>query len=387
MNEPSSRFDLTDSERDLRRQSRELAQQHFASKALEWEREATFPWDNLRLLAQAGLLGATVPQQYGGKGAGWLTAAIILEEVAQCCYATAMAALGELGVQTQAIVAYGTETQKAKYLPRVAQGDLVCSVCITEDDAGSDVTAIKTALHDEPDGSWTLNGTKALISRADVAELFLVFARRDASAGSAGEDFAVLLIDAETPGVSIGERQSTLGGEGLFRITFDKVTVTDDDILIPTDGFRRLFAAFNGQRCLNASISVGIAQGAQSAALQYAQAREQGGHPIGNYQGIRWMLADNEIEIQAARTLVRAACSNGSDGFPSRQDAAIAKTYANEMSLRVTDRVMQIFGGHGWLSEMPAERFLRWARYGPLGGGTPQVQRNGIARSLLRTGP
>jgi len=144
-----------------------------------------------------------------------------------------------------------------------------------------------------------------------------------------------------------------------------------------------MLRAFNGQRCLNAAISIGIAQGAQDAAVEHAKTRVQGGRPIGRYQGIGWMLADNAIDIEAARLLVYRAAARAGAGFPSRYEAAIAKTFANEMALRVTDRAMQIFGGHGWAEEVGIERYVRWARYGPLGGGTPQIQRNGIARELL----
>jgi alkylation response protein AidB-like acyl-CoA dehydrogenase len=157
-----------------------------------------------------------------------------------------------------------------------------------------------------------------------------------------------------------------------------------ENVLVREDGLRRMLTAFNGQRCLNGSISIGIAQGAQDAAIDYALQRPQGGIPIADYQGIQWMLADNEIQIEAARLLIWRAAAAVARGFPTRYHSALAKTFANEMALRVTDTAMQIFGGHGYLREMPPERFLRWARYGPLGGGTPQIQRNGIARELLR---
>jgi alkylation response protein AidB-like acyl-CoA dehydrogenase len=143
-------------------------------------------------------------------------------------------------------------------------------------------------------------------------------------------------------------------------------------------------AAFNGQRCLNAAICVGIAQGAQDLAINRAKERHQGGHPIGEYQGLSWMLADNAVDIEGARLLVYRAAARAGSRFPSRYEAALGKLRANEMALVVTDRVLQIFGGHGYLRDMPAERYVRWARFGGLGGGTPQIQRNGIARQLLR---
>jgi alkylation response protein AidB-like acyl-CoA dehydrogenase len=208
-----------------------------------------------------------------------------------------------------------------------------------------------------------------------------VYVRFGADAGA--RPIGAVLIDRETPGLTVGQRYATLGGDALFEVSFRDCRIGEGQVLVRDDGFRRMLNAFNGQRCLNAAISVGIAQGAQDHAIAYAQGRVQGGRPIADYQGIQWMLADNAIQIEAARLLVHRAAARSASGFPTRYETAIAKTFANEMALKVTDSVMQIYGGHGWTREMPAERYLRWARYGPLGGGTPQIQRNGIARHLL----
>ena len=370
-------FELTPSQKAVRDMARKTAETEFRDRALTWERDATFPWRNMRILAERGLLGATIPVEYGGGGGDWLDAAVILEELGRCCYTTAMAALGELGVQTRAIGSYGTEAQKRKYLPKVADGTLICSICITEPDTGSDIKAMTTTATVSGD-DVTISGTKTLISRADVAGLFVVYVRF-ADTGGIG----AVLVERETPGLSVGPPFATLGREGLYEVRFEDVHVGVDNILVRDDGFRKMLRAFNGQRCLNAAISIGIAQGAQDAAVEHAKTRVQGGRPIGRYQGIGWMLADNAIDIEAARLLVYRAAARAGAGFPSRYEAAIAKTFANEMALRVTDRAMQIFGGHGWAEEVGIERYVRWARYGPLGGGTPQIQRNGIARELL----
>ena len=357
--------------------ARKTAETEFREHTLTWERDATFPWRNMRILAERGLLGATIPVEYGGGGGDWLDAAVILEELGRCCYTTAMAALGELGVQTRAIGSYGTEAQKQKYLPKVADGTLICSICITEPDVGSDIKAMTTTATVSGD-HVTISGTKTLISRADVAGLFVVYVRF-ADTGGIG----AVLVERETPGLAVGPPFATLGREGLYEVRFEDVRVSVDSILVRDDGFRKMLRAFNGQRCLNAAISIGIAQGAQDAAVEHAKTRSQGGRPIGRYQGIGWMLADNAIDIEAARLLVYRAAACAGAGFPSRYEAAIAKTFANEMALRVTDRAMQIFGGHGWAEDVGIERYVRWARYGPLGGGTPQIQRNGIAREIL----
>jgi alkylation response protein AidB-like acyl-CoA dehydrogenase len=372
---------MTDEQREMRWLARELAEKHFRERALEWEDSGEFPWDNIRVLAEAGLLGATIPERYGGAGGSWLDGAILLEEIGRCCYVTAMAALGEIGVQSQAIAIYGSEEQRERYLPRIAAGDLICAVCITEPDTGSDIASMRTTARRVGDG-WVVDGDKTLISRADVAGLFVVYVRFEADEDSEG-GIGAILVDRSAPGLEVGQRFQTLGGDGLFEVRFRDCRVDDDAVLVREDGFRRMLSVFNGQRCLNASISIGIAQGAQDLALEYTVARQQGGHAIADYQGIQWMLADNAIQLEAARLLVHRAAALAEGGVPGRYEAAVAKTFANEMALRVTDSALQMFGGHGWTREMGAERYVRWARYGALGGGTPQIQRNGIARHLL----
>jgi alkylation response protein AidB-like acyl-CoA dehydrogenase len=376
----AGRYELSAEQASIRALARKVAEASFRGRAMEWEENGTFPWPNVKLLAETGLLGATIPTQYGGAGGSWLDAAVILEEIGRCCYVTAMAALGELGVQSQAIAVYGTDYQKNKYLPLVATGALVCAICITEPDVGSDIGSLKTTAR-RSSGGWVINGEKTLISRADVAGLFMVYVRF----GEDRSDRAIgaVLIESDSPGLIVGQKFKTLGGDALFEVSFHDCQIDEQQVLVKDDGFRLMLSAFNGQRCLNAAISIGIAQGAHDAAIAYARSRVQGGKPISAYQGIQWMLADNAIQIEAARLLVHRAAALAGSGFPSRYEAAIAKVFANEMALRVTDSAMQIFGGHGWTKEMPAERYVRWARYGPLGGGTPQIQRNGIARHLL----
>ncbi|WP_062207645.1 acyl-CoA dehydrogenase family protein [Streptomyces sp. NBRC 109706] len=374
------RYELDEELTELRALAREIAQREFRDRALDWERNGEFPWRNIALLAETGLLGVALPERYGGGGGSWLHAAVVLEELGACCYTTAMAALGELGVQTQAILHYGSEELRQKYLPGVVAGRVICAICMTEPDSGSDLSAMTTTVREDGD-SLVLNGRKTLISRADVAQVFVVFTRFADDTGR--RSIGAVVVDRDTPGLRVAERFSTLGGEGLYGVVFDDCRVPAGNLLVREDGFRKMLHAFNGQRCLNAAISVGIARGANEAALEHARGRVAGGQLLGAHQGIRWILADNAIQIEAARLLVHRAAAQASDGFPQRYESAVAKTFANEMALKVTDNTLQLFGGHGWIDEVPAERYLRWARYGPLGGGTPHIQRNGIARHLL----
>jgi alkylation response protein AidB-like acyl-CoA dehydrogenase len=373
-------FQLTTEQRDLQQLVRGIAQKQIKPLATRWDRSHAFPWDSINALASAGVLGLTIPEQYGGVGAGWFEAVLAIEEVARACYQTAMAVLGELGVQTQVIVHYGTDAHRERYLPPIARGELICAICMTEPDAGSDVGAIQTRAV-AADGGYVLNGSKVLISRADVAGVFVTFVRFGDAPGSRG--VGAVLIDRGTPGLDIGPGEETLGGELLFPVYFRDLRLSEDAVLVTEHGFRKLMSAFNGQRCLNAAISLGQAQGAFDEALAYVQARRQFGQRLADFQGIQWQLADMAIELDAARLLIyRAACNAGA-GLPDQVEAAKAKAFANETAIRVSNQAMQLFGGHGYLKSMPVERYVRGARFGALAGGTPQIQRNIIAASLV----
>ncbi|MBV9595312.1 MAG: acyl-CoA dehydrogenase family protein [Chloroflexi bacterium] len=373
-------FQLTPEQRDLQQLVRDIAHRELAPLASRWDRTHEFPWDSIRALGRAGVLGLTIPERYGGVGGSWFEAVLAIEEVARVCYQTAMAVLGELGVQTQTIVHYGTDAHKARYLPAVGRGELICAICMTEPDAGSDAGAILTQATAAKDG-YTINGSKVLISRADVAGVFLTFVRFGDTPGSRG--VGAVLIDRGTPGLEIGPGEETLGGELLFPVYFHDVHLSPEAVLVKEHGFRKLMAAFNGQRCLNAAISLGQAQGAFDAAVTYVQTRRQFGQRLADFQGVQWMLADMAIDLDAARLLIyRAACNAGA-GLPDQVEAAKAKAFANETAIHVSNQAMQLFGGHGYLKSMQVERFLRGARFGALAGGPPQIQRNIIADSLV----
>lgn len=380
-----SRYGLTAEQKNLASRVREIAQSEFAPRSLEWETTGKFPEPNMRLLAEAGVLETAVPVEYGGRGGSWLDSVVALEEIARACYVTAMATLGELGVQTRAIAAYGSDELRADLLPRIAKGQAICSICITEPDSGSDVASITTTATPDGDG-YVINGTKALISRLDVVDIMLVCVRfaEPGLEAKGVSDVGMVVVERDGAGISVSDGTQTLGGERLFTLTLDGVKVPRKNVLLGAGEFSKLMSAFNGQRCLNASISVGISQGALDLAVDRSNERQQFGKPISSFQGLRWMVADSAVEIEAARALVHRAAWNGGKQFPSRYDAAVAKVFANEMSLRVTDRVLQIFGGHGFTRDQPAERYLRWARYGGLGGGTPQLLRDGIAKEIYK---
>jgi alkylation response protein AidB-like acyl-CoA dehydrogenase len=254
------RFQLTPQQVQLQQLVREVARNELKPLAARWDRTHEFPWECIKHLARIGVLGLTIPEAYGGLGGSWIEAVLAVEEVARACYQTAMALLGELGVQTQAIVHYGTQAQKQRYLPAVARGELMCAICMTEPDAGSDVGAITTRAVGDGNGGYIVNGAKVLISRADVAGVFVTYIRFGDVPGSRG--VGAVLIDRDTSGLEIGPGEETLGGEQLLSVFLRDVRLGPEAVLVKDQGFKKLMRAFNGQCCLNAAISIGQAQGA-----------------------------------------------------------------------------------------------------------------------------
>ena len=364
--------------REMREAVRALAQEKFRSRAPRWM-DGTFPWENLRELAGMGVLGMSVPEEYGGLGLSILDTVLILEEIAKVCYPTAMAVLGEAGVQTRVIARYAPPAIKDRILPRVVSGDCVLAVCMTEPHAGTDVANYRTNARIVGD-RVILKGTKTLISRAREAGMFVVFTRVDGRAGREG--IGCVLVEPETPGFAVTGTFHTMGGENLHEIQFDDCELPLENLVIREDGFRKLLTAFNTQRCLNPAISLGLAEGAFEEAVGYVRDRTAFGRPIADHQGVRWKLADMFKDIEAGRGLLYRAAMTANP-FPDPFLAATAKVFNNEMSLRVTSEAVQLHGGFGFTDEYPVSRLYRGARYGSIGGGTTETLRDLIGKKLV----
>ena len=368
---------LTDEQRRFVSTIRELAQSEFRERALRYM-DGTFPWENMKPLAEMGVLGIAVPEEYGGLGLPVFDTALVLEEIAKACYVTAMAVLGEVGAQTRIISTYAPEAIKKRILPAVCSGECLLAICMTEPDAGTDVANYKTNT-DRVGNKLILNGVKTLISRADEAGMFVVFTRVDKKPGREG--IGCVLVEKGTPGFSVTGTYHTMGGENLAEIRFDNVELPPENLVLE-DGFRKLLGAFNTQRCLNPSISLGLAEGALEEAIKYAKDRSAFGRPIANFQGMRWKLAEMYRDIEASRSILYRACATA-DPFPDPLLAAAAKVTVNEMALRVTSEAIQVHGGYGFTDEYPVSRFYRGARYGTLGGGTSETLRELIGKRVI----
>jgi len=371
-------FKISEEQRAFVDTVRKVCQKEFAPRAIKYL-DGTWPAENMRRLAEIGVLGMAVPQEYGGSGLSILDTVLVLEEIGKVCYVTAMAALGEVGTQTRVIAAYAPESIKKKILPRVATGEAMLAICMTEPDAGTDVPNYRTNCEINGD-RVILKGVKTLISRADIAEMFVVFTRVNGVPGAAG--IGCVLVPGGIKGLSAKASFHTMGGEYLSEVVFDDVNLPLENLVIRDNGMKRLLSAFNTQRCLNPAICLGLAEGALEEAVRYMRDRPAFGSKIGDFQGLRWKVADMYIQIEAARGLLyRAAVS--CDQFPDPTLAAMAKIYTNEMSIRVTSEAIQIHGGYGFTDEFAVSRFFRGTRYGSLGGGTTETLRNLVGKKLV----
>ena len=368
---------LSKEQRDRIGLVRELVQGEFKGRGKDLL-DGSFPWENMRKLADIGVLGMAVAKQYGGSELSVFDTALVLEEIAKGCYITAMAVLGEVGTQTRVISAFAPEHIKQKYLPEVCTCDCVLSICLTEPHAGTDMASYTTNAEIRGN-EVVLNGTKSLISRAEEAGLFVVFTRIDGRPGLDGIGCA--LVEKGTPGLAMTSKVHTLGGENLHEVTLTDCVVPLDHLIVRQSGLKSLLSAFNTQRCLNPSISLGLAEGAFDEAVSYAGKRRAFGQYIGDFQGMRWKLADMYIAIEAARGLLYRACLSG-DPFPDPLMAATAKIRCNEMSLEVTSEALQIHGGYGFTDDSLVSRLYRGARYGTLGGGTSETLRDLIGKRV-----
>jgi alkylation response protein AidB-like acyl-CoA dehydrogenase len=373
------RVQLSAEQRALVETVRDLARSKFRDRALKYM-DGTFPWENMHDLAKLGILGMSIPEEYGGSGLPVFDTALVLEEVAKVCYTTGMALMGEVGVQTRIISTYAPEHMKRAILPKVCTGEALLAVCMTEPHAGTDVASYRTNTTIQGDRA-RLNGVKTLISRVDEAAVFVVFSRINGVPGREG--IGCVLIEKGTPGFNVTGRYHTMGGENLAEIQFENCELPVENVILREDGFRKLLSAFNTQRCLNPSISLGLAEGAFEEAIKYARERSAFGRPIGEFQGMRWKLAEMYRDIEAGRSLLYRACLTANP-FPDPYEAAIAKMFCNEMAIRVTSEAIQVHGGYGFTDEFPVSRFYRGARYGTLGGGTTETLKDLVGKKLMR---
>jgi alkylation response protein AidB-like acyl-CoA dehydrogenase len=375
----NQRLLLTEEQRSLVGAVRSLAKDRdFRGNSIKYM-DGTYPWDNLHALARIGVLGMSIPEEYGGSNLPVFETALVMEEVAKHCYNTAMGLMGMVGVQVRVISTYAPESMKRDILPKVCSGDAHLAVCMTEPQAGTDVPAYKTNTVIKGERA-VVNGVKTLISRANEAQWFVVFTRINGTPGREG--IGCVLVNRNTPGFEVTARYHTMGGEYLAEIRFSNCEVPVENVVLREGGFKKLLSAFNTQRCLNPSVSLGMAEAAFEEAISYVRERRIRGQAVADFQGIQWKLAEMYRDIEAGRSLLYRACLTANP-FPDPHDAAIAKMFVNEMAVRVASEALQVHGGYGFTDEYPVSRIYRQTRYGSLGGGATEALKDLVGKKLV----
>jgi len=383
-------YDLTEEQQMLKDTVARIAKEQIAPGAEKRDEEAKFPWDMVEVLRENALFGADFPEKYGGSEMGLFSLCLIIEEIAKVCASTSVILMvHELG--TMPIMLAGTDDQKEKYFPKFATGEQLVAFGLTESNAGSDVSGIKTkAVKDGED--YVINGTKTFISHADVAEVICIAARTDTSV-PATKGTGIFIVEKGTPGFSIGKHENKLGirASSTVEIILEDVRIPAANILGQEGlGFPIIMKTLDLTRIPVAMQAVGIAQGALDYAIQYTKERTQFGKPIFSFQGLQWMMADMTTQVEAARQLTYKAASlfeelpKNLDRLPKEtvRYSAMAKLLAAETAMKVTTDAVQLLGGYGYVKEYPVERMMRDAKITQIYEGTSQIQKVVIASTL-----
>jgi alkylation response protein AidB-like acyl-CoA dehydrogenase len=375
-------FDLTQDQREIQALTRDFARAEIEPHAAEWDREHRFPRDLFDKLAELGLMGACVPAEYGGAGADFLAYIIVLEELSRADAGVGVTVAVHTSAVTLPILSFGTDEQKARFVPALARGEQLGAFALTEAEAGSDAGALRTKAEPHGDG-WTVTGAKQWITNASYAGTVLLFARTDPeTAGARG--VSAFILDGDDVRVTRDEEKLGLNSSVTNDIVVEGVNVGRDRLLHEENrGFRVAMATLDGGRIGIGAQALGIAQAAYDVARAYALERRAFGQRIADFQAIQHKLADMSMEIDAARLLVYRAAWLKAQGRRHTEEGAKAKLFASEMARRQTAEAIQILGGYGYTKEFPVERYYRDAKITEIYEGTSEIQRLVIARSIL----
>jgi butyryl-CoA dehydrogenase len=377
--------ELSDEQLALKQTIREFALAEIAPYAAEWDRTETFPLDVIKKLGALGVMGLQFPEEYGGLGAGTLSQALVIEELARVDSSVAITVAANVSLGGGPLYLFGTHEQKLRWLVPLARGECLGAFGLTEAAGGSDIYAMETTARREGDG-WAITGTKAFITNAGTPLTRFVAVAAVTGRRGSRKEISNFIVPTDAPGFSVGRAYRKMGWHAS-----DTRELVFEDCRIPADcqlgelgrGAAQFLAVLDGGRIGIAALSVGLAQGCLDLALDYARRRVAFGRPIASYQAIQTKLADLATEIQAARLLYYHAARVRDAGRPYTKEAAMAKLFASEVAVRAADAALQIYGGIGYLEETPVPRFYRDAKILTIGEGTSEIQRLVIARHLL----
>lgn len=376
-------FKLTDEQRLIRKAARDFAAKELAVNAREWEENAAFSRETFEKMGRLDFTGLYVPEKYGGTEVGRLTGALIFEELAKGCFATAVY-LSVHNMVTNLIYQYGAEEQRERWVEPLATGKKLAAYSLTEAEAGSDAAAL-AATAVKTDGGYLVNGAKLFVTSGGVADVYAVMVRTNTAEKQRG--ISALVVEKGTPGFTFGphERKMGLNASPTTELHFDDCFVSDKNLLGEEGrGFNMALTALNGGRINIGACSTGLAQQAFDYALAYAHKRQQFGRTIIGFQGLQFLMADLATEIEAARLLIYRAASLMDQGEPAVFEAAMGKRFASDTAMRVTTEAVQVLGGYGYMKSYPVEMYMRFAKIAQIFEGTNQIQRVVIARELSK---
>jgi|UniRef100_A0A7C4ASC7 alkylation response protein AidB-like acyl-CoA dehydrogenase len=376
-------FRLTDEQRLIRKAARDFAAKELMPNVREWEETATFSRKTFDKMGELDFTGLYVPEELGGTGVGRLTAAIIFEELAKGCFATAVY-LSVHNMVTNLIYQYGNEAQRNKWVPPLARGEKLGAYSLTEADAGSDAAALTTSAV-KTDGGYVVNGTKLYVTSGEVADIYAVMVRTDETQKQKG--ISAIIVEKGTPGFSFGPHEPKMGlnASPTTELHFQDCFIPAENLLGEEGrGLNMALTALNGGRISIGACATGLAQQALDYAMAYAHKRQQFGKSIISFQGIQFLVADLATEIEAARLMIYRAAWLMDQGEPSVMEAAMGKRFATDTAMRVTTEAVQLLGGYGYMKSYPVEMYMRFAKIAQIFEGTNQIQRIVIARELAK---
>jgi len=378
-------FALTEDQEFLRRSVREFAESEIGPHVMRFDEAQEFPRALVKKAADQGYYGVLFPEDLGGAGLGYVEYVIVVEELSRVDGSIGISAAAHNSLCTNHVFACGNEAQRKRYVPKLASGEWIGAWSLTEPTAGSDAGGTKTTAKRAPGGGWILNGSKTFTTHGSVADLTVVFAVTEASAGKRG--ISAFAIEKGTPGFRPGKKENKMGlrASDTAEVLMEDCRVGDDALIgVAGEGFVDAMKILDGGRISIAALALGMARGAYDAAIKYSKERHQFGQAISEFQAIQHMLAEMATRLDAASLLVYRAAWLKDQGQKTTLESSMAKLYASEIGVYVADRALQIFGGYGYVKDFPAEKFYRDMKLCTIGEGTSEIQRLVIARELLK---
>ena len=377
-------FSQSETQQMIRQAAKDFAEKHIKPHVMEWDESQYFPREVFSKMGELGFMGVLVPEEYGGSGLGYFEYSAVVDEIAQVCGSVGLSTAAHNSLCTGHILYFANETQKKKYLPKLASAEWIGAWGLTEPNTGSDALRMKTVAK-KVDGGYVLNGAKNWITHGISSDVAVVLARTGELLDSRG--ITAFIVERGTQGFKGGKKENKLGmrASETAEMIFEDCFVPEENVLGEVgEGFIQAMKILDGGRISIAALSLGIAKGAYNAAVQYSKEREQFGKPISSFQGISFKLADMATEIEASQLLIDQSCYLKNEGLPMTKESAMAKYYASEVAVKASTEAVQIFGGYGYTKDFPVEKFYRDSKLCTIGEGTSEIQKIVISRQILK---